>query len=112
MSYLLVLSTASSEKEARKLAQILLDRRLAACVNILPRIESHYWWRGRKEKAREALLLIKTQSSAFKKLEKIIRKHHSYSVPEIIALPILKGSRPYLDWLSREVGSFDKFDRI
>ena len=101
--YLLVLTTASSRSEARKLARVLLKEKLAACVNLIPDTESHYWWKGRVERAGEILLLIKTKKSAFKKVEKTIRENHSYSVPEIIGLPIEKGSRPYLDWLAKEI---------
>lgn len=82
---------------------MLLNKRLAACVNINPEVESHYWWKGKKEKAFEALLLIKTRESAFAKLEKAIREHHSYAVPEIIALKIAKGNQKYLDWLTKSV---------
>lgn len=102
MSYLLVLSTASSKKEAAKLADLLLSHKLAACVNLVPNVESHYRWKGRKEKSREVLMLIKTRASAYKKLEALIHKHHSYEVPEIIAVPIQKGSQPYLNWIQSQ----------
>lgn len=102
-SFLLLLTTAPSLKEARHLAQILLHQRAAACVNILPKAESHYRWKGKIEKAGEFVLLIKTKRSAFKRAEGILRQHHSYSVPEIIALPIAAGSKKYLDWLRKEV---------
>lgn len=100
---ILVLSTAPSHKEAFKIAQVLLDKRLAACVNLLPSLTSLYWWKGRKEKASEVLLFIKTTKSSFKKVEQIIRKIHSYSVPEIIALPLTQASRPYLNWMLKEI---------
>ena len=103
VSAILVLSTASSRTEALKIAQALLDKRLAACVNILPSLTSLYWWKGRKEKASEVLLLIKTKKSAFKKLEQMIRKMHSYSVPEIIAIPLTAASKPYLNWMLKEI---------
>ena len=96
---ILVLSTASSRKEALKIAEALLNQRLAACINLLPAITSFYWWKGRKEKASEILLLIKTRRSVFPQLEQCIRKHHSYSVPEVIALPITAASKPYLNWM-------------
>lgn len=102
MRYLLVLSTASSVQEARKLSSVLLERRLAACVTILRGAESHYWWQGKKEKAGETVLLIKTRRTLFTKVEKAIRENHSYSTPEVIAVPIEKGSQPYLNWLGKE----------
>ena len=100
--FLLVLSTASSRREALKITKRILSARLAACVNLSASLESHYWWKGKRAQSKEVLLLIKTRSSAFKKLEALIRKHHSYSVPEIIALPIEKGSVPYLRWIEQE----------
>ena len=71
-------------------------------MNILPGLESHYRWEGKKEKTAEVLLVIKTRRSLFGKVEKAIGRAHSYSVPEILALPIVKGSRKYLAWLARE----------
>lgn len=103
MKYCCVLSTVPSIKKARTIAGLLLFRRLAACVQILPGLESHYRWRGKKETSREVLLLIKTQVSKYKVLEKVLLENHPYEVPEIICLPITKGSKPYLDWISKEV---------
>ncbi|MFH1208312.1 MAG: divalent-cation tolerance protein CutA [Candidatus Omnitrophota bacterium] len=103
MKYCCVLNTVSSIQKARTLAGLLVSKRLAACVQILPGLESHYHWRGRKETSKEVLLLIKTQVSNYKKLEKTLLENHPYEVPEIICLPITKGSRSYLDWISREV---------
>ena len=99
----LILSTAASLQQARRLAALLLTRKLAACINILPGLESHYRWKGKKEKAGEVLLLIKSRASVFARLEKTLRENHSYAVPEIIALPIQKGSPKYLKWIQQEV---------
>jgi len=66
-------------------------------------VESHYWWKGKKETAREVMLFIKTKKSAFKKLERFIRKHHAYDVPEILALPVQAGNAKYLAWLKKEI---------
>ena len=101
--FLLALTTAPSVREAQKLADLILTKRVAACVNILPSLKSYYWWKGKKECASEVILFIKTRKSAFRKLEAILRKNHSYSVPEIIAIPILAGSKPYLAWLGGEI---------
>jgi periplasmic divalent cation tolerance protein len=103
VKYCCVLNTVPSIKKARILAGLLVSRRLAACVQILPGLESHYRWRGRKEISKEVLLLIKTQVSNYKKLEKTLLENHPYEVPEIICLPITQGSRSYLDWISGEV---------
>ena len=102
-SPILVLSTASSRREALKIAEVLLTKRIASCVNLLPSVTSLYWWKGRKEKASEVLLLIKTIKPAFKKVERAIRESHSYSIPEIIALPVTATSRPYLKWMLKEI---------
>ena len=100
-----VLSTVPNIKEARQLAGLLVSKRLAACVQILPGLESHYRWRGKKETSKEVLLIIKTLVSLYKPLEKAILKNHPYEVPEIVCLPITKGSKRYLNWIDAEVAS-------
>lgn len=100
---LLVLTTAGSEGEAHKIAQMLVERRLAACVNIVPRIQSVYRWEGRVEEAEEYLLLIKTARSREEQVCAAIRELHSYDLPECIAIPIDGGSADYLNWLSDSV---------
>jgi periplasmic divalent cation tolerance protein len=96
----IVLSTAGSEEEARKIAHELVERRLAACVNIIPQIESVYRWQGKIESSREWLLLIKTTAEHFEKVRDAIRELHSYDLPECIALAIEDGSAEYLGWLA------------
>jgi periplasmic divalent cation tolerance protein len=98
-----VLTTASSIDEARKIARALVERRLAACVNMVPRISSIYRWEGKVEEAQECLLIIKTTAAAFPKLRDTIRETHSYEVPECIALPVEDGSLPYLNWIAESV---------
>jgi len=105
VKYCCVLSTVPNIKKARTLAGLLVSRRIAACVQILPGLESHYRWRGKKETSEEVLLLIKTEASVYKQLEKILLKNHPYEVPEIVCLPITKGSKTYLKWISGEVTS-------
>ena len=100
---LLVLSTAGSESEARKIAQTLVERRLAACVNIVPRVQSVYRWEGKVEQAEEYLLLVKTVKAREEDLRAAIRELHSYDLPECIAIPIESGSADYLSWLSGSV---------
>ena len=99
---ILVLSTASSPDEAARLARALVDAHLAACVNVVPGASSVYRWKGEVEQAAECLLLIKSRRALFERLQLEIRKHHSYEVPEVIALPIIDGSPGYLEWLERE----------
>jgi periplasmic divalent cation tolerance protein len=95
----IVLSTAGSEEEARKIANHLVESRLAACVNIVPQIESIYRWQGKVESGREWLLIIKTSVELFSAVHDAIRKLHSYELPECIAIKIEDGSEEYLQWL-------------
>lgn len=99
----LVLMTAGSLREARAIAISLVESRLAACVNLLPPVESIYSWQGRIENSRERLLLIKTSRGLFPKVHAKIRKLHSYTTPEIICLPIIDGSHDYLAWLNEAI---------
>jgi periplasmic divalent cation tolerance protein len=95
----IVLTTAGSADEARKIAQALVERRLAACVNIVPYIESVYRWQDKVENATEWLLLIKTQADVFARICDAIKELHSYELPECVMLEINDGSREYLDWI-------------
>ena len=100
----LVLSTAGTKEEARKIARELVERRLAACVNIVPQIESVYRWQGKVEEAREFLLLIKTSAERFAEVSATLREMHSYEVPECVSVAIDDGSADYLKWLAEAVG--------
>lgn len=102
MKFCCVLTTTPNIKEARELAGLLLFKRLAACVQLVPGIESHYHWKGKKETSKEILLILKTKSALFERLKKAILRSHSYEVPEIVCLPIAKGSKSYLDWIVKE----------
>ena len=95
-----MLMTAANVTEAARLAEMLLDHRLAACVQILPPMDSLYRWKGAIERATEVLLIAKTERSKFEEVEREVRALHSYETPEIIALAITAGSAPYLKWLS------------
>ena len=96
---IVVLVTCGSEEEALKIANILVEDRLAACVNLVAPIRSIYRWEGKIWDEKEWLLVIKTQKHRFEELEKKVKSLHSYSVPEIISLPIVEGSPSYLNWL-------------
>lgn len=99
----IVLSTAGSEEEARKIANALVECQLAACVNIVPQIESVYRWQGKMESAREWLLLIKTTAEKFAAVRDAIRELHSYDLPECISINIEDGSAAYLEWIATNV---------
>jgi periplasmic divalent cation tolerance protein len=100
----IALTTAASVEEARTLARTLVERRLAACVNLLPSLTSIYRWQGAIEEASETLLIIKTTAEQLPELETALRELHSYDVPELLALSIDSSSQPYLDWLLSSVG--------
>src|SRR5260221_11636475 len=99
------LVTCSSRTEARKVASAILKKKLAACVNIIGGLESHYWWRGKLETARECLLLIKTTRARVSGVASAVKAAHSYEVPEVIFLPVVAGERDYLKWLIESVGN-------
>ena len=99
----IVLTTAGSEEEARKIARHLVEKRLAACVNIIPQIESIYRWQGKVDSSREWLLLVKTTDERFPAVRDAIRKLHSYELPECVVLNIEDGSSDYLQWLADSV---------
>lgn len=101
--FIVVYVTAGSTAEADRLAQVLVEERLAACVNRVGPVRSVYRWRGKVERSEEELLIIKTRKELFAALQKRVRELHSYDVPEIIALPIIAGSEGYLRWLSEQV---------
>lgn len=99
----LAITTAGSMEEARDLAHALIERRVAACVNLIPNLTSIYRWQGAVEEATEVLLLIKTTSEQLSGVETALRELHSYEVPELLALNVEAGSRAYLDWLVSSV---------
>jgi periplasmic divalent cation tolerance protein len=101
----IVLTTAGSEEEARKIATALVERRLAACVNIIPQVTSIYRWQGKVEESGEWLLIVKTTAEAFANVQAAIAQLHSYEVPECIALAIDDGSPNYLKWIGESVES-------
>lgn len=102
--YIVVLITASKEEEAERIAKALVEDKLAGCVNILRDVRSIYRWKSNIEDEREVMMLVKTRRELLEGLMKKVKGLHSYSVPEIIALPVIQGSEDYLGWLKEETG--------
>jgi len=98
-AYVVVMVTAASKQEAEKIARRLLKKRLIACANIIGPVSSLFHWSGKMEKAEEYLIFMKSREDLFGKLAETVKDLHSYEVPEIIILPIVAGSKAYLDWL-------------
>ena len=98
-----VITTTATKTDAQKIARALLGARLAGCVQIIGPITSAYWWEGKIEEAEEYLCLIKSRADLFEQLEAAIRAAHPYDVPEVLAVPVVAGSRDYLDWLNGEL---------
>jgi periplasmic divalent cation tolerance protein len=101
--YLQVLTTAGSEEEAERISAALVERRLAACVQVIGPISSRYRWRDEVEQSTEWMCVAKTEAFRYQELEAAIRELHSYDEPEIVATPITAGSAGYLDWIGRNV---------
>lgn len=99
-----VLVTAPEMRTARKLARAALAARLIACANLIPRIESHYWWQRKIESGAEVLLVMKTTAARLAALEKLIVAKHPYDTPEFVVLPLSRGNKRYLDWVQQSVG--------
>ncbi len=104
---IVVLSTCSSEDEARRIAAELVEKQLAACVNLVPQIRSIYRWKGAVEDSAEVLMVIKSNRKLFEKIREEIARQHSYEVPEVIALPVVDGAASYLEWMDAELASGD-----
>ncbi len=100
---IVVFSTCGSDEEARKVARGLVEKRLAACVNVTPGIRSIYRWQGAIEEDSEYLLMIKSRRDLFERLRAELESLHSYDVPEVVALPVVDGSEAYLGWMDQEL---------
>ena len=100
---IVIFITTSTEAEAHKVAELLLGHKKAACVNIVPKVDSSFGWQGKLDSAQESLLIIKTKVSLLPEIIEMVKSVHSYEVPEIIALPIIGGNEDYLKWIDDEV---------
>jgi len=101
--YIQIFTTVAKKSDAERIAKVLSDQKLSACTQIVGPIISVYRWKGKTEKSQEWLLVIKTKRMLYKSIEKAIKNIHPYELPEIIAIPIIKGSREYLGWIQKEV---------
>jgi periplasmic divalent cation tolerance protein len=100
---IVVFITTANAEEAQRIADVLLEERKAACINIVPGVSSLFWWQGKLDSAAESLLIVKTKASVLSQVVNLVKQHHSYDVPEVIALPIIGGNQDYLEWMDREV---------
>ena len=101
---IVVFITAKDSAEAKTISDQLLEKKLIACANIVEGVQSVFWWQGKIDQAKETLIVLKSKQSLFKKIVKTVKAHHSYEVPEIIALPIIDGNPDYLKWINESVG--------
>lgn len=101
--YIQVFTTTEKKEDAEKIAKVLIERRLAGCIQIVGPIVSTYWWKNNVETAEEWLCFIKSKKTLYDELEKAIKEIHPYEIPEIIAIPIVCGSKDYLEWLKNEL---------
>lgn len=102
-AYIVLFITTATAKEAQQISRTLLNQRKAACVNIVPKVSSFFWWQDKLDSAQESLLIVKTKASQLNEIVRLVQELHSYDVPEIIALPIIGGNQDYLEWIEKEV---------
>jgi len=102
-AYTVLFITTANIKEAQRISSVLLNQKKAACVNIVPKVSSLFWWQDKLDSAQESLLIVKTKTSLLNEVVTLVREIHSYDIPEIIALPIVGGNQDYLDWIGKEV---------
>ncbi len=100
--YVVIYVTAESPEQAKKIAKTLVEERLAACVNVVERVHSVYWWEGRVQEAEEALLVVKSLKSLVDRVAERVKELHTYTVPEVVAVEVCGGNRDYLRWVSEE----------
>ena len=101
--YVVLLITTATVEEAQRISKVLLEQKKAACVNIVPRVSSLFWWHDKLDSAEESLLIVKTKASLLNEIVPLVKEIHSYDIPELIALPIIGGNQDYLEWIRKEV---------
>jgi len=102
-NFIIIFVACASKNEADKILVSLLKKKLVACGSVIRGVQSKFWWLGKIDKADETILMLKTKRRAFNAIEDEVRSLHSYEVPEIIALPVVTGSGPYLDWINKTI---------
>ena len=102
-AYIVLFITTATTNEAQRISKVLLEQRKVACVNIVPRVSSLFWWENKLDSAHESILIVKTKASLLNEVVRLVREIHSYDIPEIIALPIVGGNQDYLEWIGKEV---------
>lgn len=101
--YIVLFITTATAEEAQRISRVLLEQKKVACVNIVPRVNSLFWWQGKLDSAEESLLIVKTKASLLSEIVPVVKEIHSYDIPELIALPIIGGNQDYLEWIQKEV---------
>ena len=102
-AYIVLFITTATVEEAQQISKALLNQRKVACINIVPKVSSHFWWQGELDSAKESLMVAKTKASQLNEIVRLVKELHSYEIPEIIALPIVGGNQDYLEWIDKEV---------
>ena len=102
---IVAMTTCATEADAERMARVLIDARVAACVTVIPKARSYYHWKGKVEAAEEWLLLIKSSRERFEALRAEMEKHHPYELPELLALPVVAGAANYLNWVEANLGA-------
>ena len=102
-TYIVLFITTATAEEAQQISKVLVNQRKAACVNIVPKVSSLFWWQDKLDSAQESLLIVKTKASQLNEIVRLVKELHSYDIPEIIALPIVGGNQDYLEWIGKEV---------
>ncbi len=98
--YIIVMSTVPNEEVGKRIATVLLEKKLVPCVNMVPNVRSIYTWKGKINDEAELIIIMKTRASLFERIKDEIKANHPYKCPEILALPVLAGNQPYLDWIA------------
>ena len=102
-AYIVILITTANAGEAQQISRVLLESRKAACVNIIEKVDSCFWWENKLDSSQESLLIVKSKASLLPEIIELVKKVHSYDVPEIIALPVVGGNQDYLEWIDKSV---------